>query len=110
MVGERRIYQGQVVQVMGIVNGDEVVVQMPDGSRQPVYRRDLSELPKPESNRPITTKGAESQASKETERLPAPPAPPAEVPPTATESTTQANEPAPASEPTAPPADPGASQ
>lgn len=58
MVGETKIYSGQRVQVMGIVNGDEVVVQLPDGKRKPVYRSELSDVPAPQSNRPIITKGA----------------------------------------------------
>lgn len=59
MVGETKIYQGQRVQVMGVVNGDEVVVQFADGSRQPVLRSDLTDPPKPASNRPIITKGVD---------------------------------------------------
>lgn len=95
MVGEQKFYQGQRVQVMGIVNGDEVVVQLPDGSRRPVNRAELSDPPKAESNRPIITKGAEadshsdaaadaaSQGAKDAETAP-PSDPPAPSAPSAT--------------------------
>lgn len=94
MVGTKKVFQGQVVQVVGQVNGDEVVVQLPDGSRQPVNRGELTDLPKAESNRPIITKGAEAPVDAPPPVVPpvdpspstsdAPPAPPADTatPPT----------------------------
>lgn len=97
MVGEKKVYQGQVVNVVGIVNGDEVVIQFPDGSRAPVYRSALSDLPKPESNRPIITKSEEMTV------------PPEPVVNNSTEPPVP-SEPPPAEPPPAPPADPEAAQ
>jgi len=63
VVGEKKIYQGQVVDVVYQVNGDEFVIQFPNGERKAdVPSRELSDLPKPASNRPIITKGAEGQS------------------------------------------------
>lgn len=73
MVGERKIFQGVEVEVVYQVSGDEFVIQMPNGDRQQVTKFQLSDIPKPASNRPIITKGAEDLGK-------APEAPPADAP------------------------------
>ena len=55
-VGDEAIYQGQRVKIVYEVNGDEVVIQLPDGTRKPVSDRELSAVPGPAAPRPMIAK------------------------------------------------------